>query len=137
LEFSTNESANLSINPLPSTAILDGEKIIYSSDDEEIAIVDENGKVTPVNDGICNITCSLESNPEISYIIKVNVHFGYIKGDLDENGLVNANDAAIALDLYKYGNVTENDLKIADLDENGIINANDAALILDIYKYNE
>ncbi len=56
-------------------------------------------------------------------------------GDLDGNNIVNANDAAIALDLYKYGNVTDEQLKIGDLDRNGIINANDAALILDIYKY--
>ncbi len=58
-----------------------------------------------------------------------------LMGDLDGNQIVNANDAAIALDLYKYGNVTEKELKIGDLDRNGIINANDAALILDIYKY--
>lgn len=56
-------------------------------------------------------------------------------GDLDGNDIVNANDAAIALDIYKYGNVTDEQLKIGDLDRNGIINANDAALILDIYKY--
>ncbi len=59
----------------------------------------------------------------------------FIKGDLDDNGIVNANDAAIALDLYKYGNVSKEELKIGDMDNNGIINANDAALILDIYKY--
>lgn len=58
-----------------------------------------------------------------------------IEGDLDGNNIVNANDAAIALDLYKYGNVTPEQLKVADMDNNGIINANDAALILDIYKY--
>ena len=58
-----------------------------------------------------------------------------IEGDLDGNNIVNANDAALALDLYKYGNVTPEQLKVADMDNNGIINANDAALILDIYKY--
>ncbi len=61
--------------------------------------------------------------------------YTFIKGDLDENGIVNANDAAIALDLYKYGNVTEHELNVGDMDNNGIINANDAALILDVYKY--
>lgn len=56
------------------------------------------------------------------------------KGDLDENDVVNANDAAIALDIYKNGNATEDQLLIGDLDKNGVINANDAALILDMYK---
>lgn len=58
-----------------------------------------------------------------------------ILGDLDDNGIVNANDASIALDLYKYNNATEEQLDIADIDKNGIIDANDASLILDIYKY--
>ncbi len=121
----------------PQTAILDGEKVLYKSDNTNVAKVDNNGKITPVNDGICNITCYLESDKNVQAICKVNVHFGYIKGDLDGNKTVNANDAAIALDLYKYGNVTEEQLKIGDMDNNGTINANDAALILDIYKYGE
>ena len=35
-------------------------------------------------------------------------------GDLDGNGTVNANDAALVLDLYKYSNITEDDLKEAE-----------------------
>ena len=58
-----------------------------------------------------------------------------LTGDLDDDGRVNANDAAISLDLYKYGNVTDEDIDIADINRDGVINANDAALILDIYKY--
>ena len=57
------------------------------------------------------------------------------KGDLDKNGAVNANDAAVALDLYKYGNATDEDMQIGDMNNDGVINANDAALILDVYKY--
>jgi hypothetical protein len=58
-------------------------------------------------------------------------------GDLDNNGVVNANDAAMILDMYKYGDDTQEDLKVADLDGNGVINANDAALTLDLYKYSK
>ena len=61
--------------------------------------------------------------------------YEFQKGDLDKNGAVNANDAAIALDLYKYGNVTDKDMQIGDMNDDGVINANDAALILDVYKY--
>lgn len=56
-------------------------------------------------------------------------------GDLDKNGIVDANDAAIVLDIYKYNTVTRENLMIADMDRNGIIDANDAASILDKYKY--
>ena len=58
-----------------------------------------------------------------------------LKGDLDKNGIVDANDAAVALDLYKYNSATKDDLEIGDMDENGLIDANDASLILDVYKY--
>lgn len=58
-----------------------------------------------------------------------------LTGDLDKDGRVNANDAAVALDLYKYGNVSDENIDIGDINRDGVINANDAALILDIYKY--
>ena len=122
---------------MPQTAILECEKILYKSDNTNVVTVDDNGKITPIVDGKCNIVAYLESDKNVQTVCTVNVHFGYIKGDLDKNGIVNANDAAIALDLYKYGNVKEEELKIGDMDNNGIINANDAALILDIYKYGE
>ena len=82
----------------------------------------ENKKVAELEEALKN----LKLDPD-----KVQIQ----KGDLDKNGIVNANDAAIALDLYKYGNVSDEELLIGDMDNNGIINANDAALILDIYKY--
>ncbi len=85
----------------------------------------ENKKVAELEEALKN----LKLDPE-----KVKIQ----KGDLDKNGIVNANDAAIALDLYKYGkNVSDKELLIGDMDNNGIINANDAALILDVYKYGE
>lgn len=56
-------------------------------------------------------------------------------GDVDQDGVVNANDAALVLDMYKYETATDIDYKIADVNRDGVINANDAASILDIYKY--
>ena len=77
--------------------------------------------------------------PDISTVdvelINYSENYEFKKGDLDKNGAVNANDAAVALDLYKYGNVTEKDIEIGDMNDDGVINANDAALILDVYKY--
>lgn len=57
----------------------------------------------------------------------------YIKGDLDKNGIVNSNDAALALDLYNNNSVTDEHLIIGDMDGDGVINSNDAAAILDVY----
>ena len=76
----------------------------------------------------------IKADPERTYTITF-TKYDFLKGDLDKNGIVDANDAAVALDLYKYNNATEEDLKIGDMDENGLIDANDASLILDVYKY--
>ena len=54
---------------------------------------------------------------------------------MDRNGVVFSDDAAIALDLYRYGNESYEDLQIGDMDENDLINSDDAALILDVYRY--
>ena len=105
-------------NPLENATI---ESVELSSDDEniiEIKVKYENGFMT--------ITTTDEIRLQT---------IDYLKGDLDKNGAVNANDAAVALDLYKYGNVTEKDIEIGDMNDDGVINANDAALILDVYKY--
>ena len=77
---------------------------------------------------------TFNSNPEREYTIYF-TKYDFLKGDLDRNGAVNANDAAVALDLYKYGNATDEDMQIGDMNNDGVINANDAALILDVYKY--
>lgn len=73
-----------------------------------------------------------ESSTEIEIILFPN-NFKYKKGDLNKDGVVNSNDAAMALDLYNNNNATTNDIDIGDIDGNNIINSTDAALILDIY----
>jgi hypothetical protein len=111
--------------------------------EEDITVINNNGKksYTFTRNGTFEFKFMDKAGNTNSVIAKVDWikeaidDENYLKGDLDRNGVVNANDAAIALDLYKYGNVTSLDLKIGDMDDNGIINANDAAIILDIYKY--
>lgn len=73
------------------------------------------------------------SNPQRTYTIYF-TKYDFLKGDLDRNGVITANDASIALDLYKNGNATTEQIKIGDMDNNGSITANDASMILDIYK---
>ena len=70
---------------------------------------------------------------DINVPIKVNPRYG-LKGDLDFNGVIDANDASIVLEVYKNENWTSADLPIADMDNNKLIDANDASLILEYYK---
>ena len=65
---------------------------------------------------------------------KWNEKGAYIQGDLDRNGVVDANDASVALELYKAQNATAEDVAIGDMDNNNLIDANDASLILEYYK---
>ena len=58
----------------------------------------------------------------------------YIKGDLDRNKVVDANDASVVLELYKAQNATAEDIAIGDMDNNNLIDANDASLILEYFK---
>ena len=57
-----------------------------------------------------------------------------LKGDMDRNGVITANDASMILDIYKNGNASTEDIEIGDMDGSGTLTANDASMILDMYK---
>ena len=78
---------------------------------------------------------TLSNNPNRTYTIKF-TKFNFLKGDIDRNGVVDANDASLALEKYKINEWSQDDLKYGDMDENNLIDANDASLILEVYKTN-
>ena len=75
---------------------------------------------------------------EATTVIYTSVNIGennqVLKGDLDKNNVVDANDASVALELYKAQNATQEDIAIGDMDNNNLIDANDASLILEYFK---
>ena len=107
-----------------------GEKLTWKSSNQNVVLVDSNGNITAKNTGSATITVTTSKGKSVT--IKVNV-IKYLKGDLDRNGIVNANDAAVAQDLYNGTSITEEDLQIGDMDGNEVLNSNDAALIFDVY----
>jgi hypothetical protein len=62
---------------------------------------------------------------------------GEIKGDVDRNGILTADDVAKALGctLISETSLDDQQKELADMDGNGIITANDAALILFVSLY--
>ncbi len=64
----------------------------------------------------------------------VDISIQVLKGDLDRNNVVDANDASVALELYKAQNATAEDIAIGDMDNNNLLDANDASLILEYFK---
>lgn len=122
---------------VPPDASLVNETIIYNVADSSILSVDsKTGKIIPKKDGQTIVTCILSSDRSVQATVTIKVHLNYVKGDLDRNNLVDANDASIALEIFKNESQTTDDLKYGDMDENGIIDANDASLILELYKTN-
>ncbi len=58
----------------------------------------------------------------------------YLKGDVNRDGKINADDVARLIDLYKTSTYTSLDVAVGDMDGNGKLNADDAAKIVDLYK---
>lgn len=78
-DLSVGDSTMPYVTMLPDTADL-SEK--WESSDESIASVDSLGNITASKPGVCYVTVSSISNPEVYAQVKVNV--------MDENGLVPA-----------------------------------------------
>lgn len=113
-------------------SLTDSLNIIWSTSNEEVAVVSDKGVVKAIGTGKATIT--LDINGEIRTCdITVRSDNG-ILGDVDDNGVVDANDASMILELYKNGNITNNEVLVGDLDSNDIIDANDASLILELFK---
>ena len=113
-------------------SLTDSLNIIWSTSNKEAAIVSDKGVVKAIGTGKATIT--LDINGEIRTCdITVRSDNG-ILGDVDDNGVVDANDASMILELYKNGNITNNEVLVGDLDSNDIIDANDASLILELFK---
>ena len=104
---------------------------VWSSDNEEIATVDENGKITAVREGTANITIT---NGNVSATLPITVKAPapqYKMGDMDKDDEISVNDALRALRIAaKLTEPSEEDLQIGDVDGDGEITVNDALKIL-------
>ena len=85
--------------------------------------IDENQEWTPIDREFPVYSFTISKNTEI------------VKGDVNKDYFVNSTDAAIVLDKYKNGEMSEDDITDCDINEDTFINSFDAAIILDMYKY--
>lgn len=125
------------ISPLyiPET-ITDSLTIVWSTSDEDVAVVSDTGVVKAIGTG--KATISLDINGSVRQcVVTVRSSEDDVIGDLDGNGVVDANDASVALELFKKGEYTKYDIVLGDLDNNNVIDANDASLILELFKTGE
>ena len=113
-------------------SLTDSLNIIWSTSNEEVAVVSDTGVVKAVGTGKATITLDINGNIR-TCVVTVRSDNG-ILGDVDNNGVIDANDASMILELYKNGNITNNQILVGDLDGNNVIDANDASLILELFK---
>ena len=114
--------------------------LIWSSSNEQIATVSEDGVVTGVAAGRAQITCTSEDNPSVRATCNITVKEGSGKtesplklGDVNGDNIIDANDAlAVLKHAAQLVLLSDSALKAADLDNDGTIDANDALTILKI-----
>lgn len=103
----------------------------FESLDESIATVRKDGNITAVSAGETTIIVKYGN---VQKEITVTV-VDYEKGDVNQDGVVNVEDAAMVLDIYKGTvDLTEIRLYLGDMDDSGTLDVQDAGMILDKFK---
>ncbi len=124
----------INVKPMPETAIIEDDELIFESDDENVATVESNGNIIINGNGKCNITCYLKDNRSIFKTCTLNIDIKHEKGDVDKNGVVDAVDAAKVLTLFKNQNATKEEVELGDVDGTPGLSAVDAMTILTAFK---
>lgn len=118
--------------------MVNNDDLVFKSDNESVATVNENGDVIPVYNGQCNIICYLKSNDKVYATCNVSVSgIDFKRGDANKDGAVNSVDAAFVIDIYKNNvELTQDEFNFLDINKDGAINSVDSASIIDMYKNN-
>ncbi len=141
LNYNEYKLNNLSETVTLKDTYLSGDAIQWSSTNEQIATVDVNGKVTPKSGGFTYITATTKDYGTtrcwiyVCMLRKLSDGSKAYPGDLDRNGVINANDAAIVGSWYNRMDLTQEEIALGDLDGDGKVTALDKALINDIFAY--
>lgn len=106
------------------------EKVVWKSSNNSVASLDSRGCISPnAVYGRASISVTIEGT-NISDSTSIAV-LG-LKGDLDGDGIIDANDAAVAKDYY--GTRDEIILSVGDINKDGVINNYDSRAILNYFK---
>lgn len=130
------QEAKIELFYSPAAADVEDNEIIWSIADESIASIDSDGVVTAKRPGTTTASVTIQGITKTCDIIVYGDPV-YELGDVDRNSIIDANDAAYVLELYKAANYSQDDLTLGDLDFNNILDSNDASLILELYKTRE
>ncbi len=115
-----------------------GDGFTWSSSDETVAIVDENGELTAIGDGTATIIAT-NGTDSYSYTVTLSLVAWEKLGDINSDSLVNTADAVMLLQHYN-ATLMDNSLiadeqmqLLGDVDDNGALDTADAVLMLRYY----
>ena len=73
------------------------------------------------------------TNPQRVYTIYF-TKYDYLKGDINRDGIINADDAADAIEIFKTNAQTEENKALGDMNDDDKVDAEDAAIIIEYFK---
>ena len=121
----TTKKLEPTITPVDSMYTLN-----WSSSDESVVTVDENGNIRGLKKGSATITVTTNNNLSASINIIVN---DYIKGDMNGNGKIDLKDIIMLIKKYLINSVIPEDISIGDMNNNNVLDLKDIILLIKLY----
>ena len=112
-------------------------QVTWRSSNTNVATVDSTGKVTSKKGGFAYIYANSKNYGElyclvyVSYPVTLSDGAKVYVGDLDGNGLFDANDSSLILDMFKTNDTSADSKLMADLNGDGKVNSIDSSIVLE------
>jgi len=131
IDVKVRETHQLEATVEPET-VLD-KTVLWTSSDEAVATVDENGVVTGVTVGTATVTATLQSDPTVQAVCVVNVVKGDGgTGDVNSDGEVTIADVNAIIDIILGATVDDETMSRADVNGDGEVTIADVNAVIDI-----
>ena len=108
------------------------DKVKYTSSNEKVAKVKEDGTVIAVGKGNCIITATTTDGTNLSAKCNVTSEVEYQKGDVNKDGRVDVADVIYAMNKLSKGTLTDEEKIIGNVNDDSIF---DVADVIKIMRY--
>ena len=133
LELNVGDTAqlNVTMNPVPT---LDADKdLVFTSYNEDVATVDENGVITAHKSGYAYIQITSATDCRVMTYCIVYVIGSDLLGDVNGDGLVDTTDAKLIMQLdLDLISPADLNMEVADVNGDGLVDTTDAKLIMQL-----
>ena len=108
------------------------DKVKYTSSNEKVAKVKEDGTVIAVGKGNCIITATTTDGTNLCAKCNVTSEVEYQKGDVNKDGIVDVADVVYAMNKLSKGTLTDEEKIIGNVNDDSIF---DVADVIKIMRY--